>query len=80
MTNTTGEKEEIDRQKGGDQDQLGDEIPNEHGHAEHTGHDEERYRRNQEWSPTQDTEYQTGGGPHSEEDAEAASKAAESDS
>lgn len=72
MANKTVEKNELDREKG--------EVPTDLGHTEQIGHDEERYRRNQEWSPTQDTEYQTGGGPHSEEDAEAASKVVKSSS
>ena len=32
------------------------------GRSEQQGYEEERWRRNQEWSPSQDTEYQFGGG------------------
>ena len=55
---------------------AGDPKPNdaagetERGRVEQEGYEEERWRRNQEWSPTQDSEYQTGGSFHSEEDAE----------
>lgn len=55
-----------------------DQVASQPVQTEEIGHEEERIRRNQEWSPSQDTEYQTGGGPHSEEDAEEASKTAES--
>ena len=78
MTNKTTENEKLNREKSGDRDQVSSALPNDLGHTEQIGHDEERYRRNQEWSPTQDTGYQTGGGPHSDEDAEAASKTADS--